>query len=139
MKVFISQPMNGKTQDEILAARAPVVQHFESEGYEVIDNVTSSFEPTGDPASFELQYLAENIRVLSNADVVFFMPGWECYHGCRMEHMLCDEYNKNAYVTENNYIVVFRASDNYDAMIQDSDVSSETIEAPVAEQGEEDE
>ena len=39
MKVFISQPMKGKTKEKIKEERKQVVQALEKQGYEVIDSI----------------------------------------------------------------------------------------------------
>ena len=66
-KLFISQPMRGKTDEEILAERADAVQAARDalgEEVEVID----SFFGTSD-MSHALEYLGESLKLLSKADI----------------------------------------------------------------------
>lgn len=39
MKVFISQPMNGRSNRAIIEERQPIVDAYKREGWEVIDSV----------------------------------------------------------------------------------------------------
>ena len=97
MKVFISQPMNGKTTDEILKERAKVVEAiknmFPADDIEVLD---SFFEDAPHEAA-PLWFLGESIKLLGKADLVFFCPGWANARGCRVEHMCATEYGKDIY------------------------------------------
>lgn len=89
-KLFISQPMHGKTDEEILAERADAVQTAQDalgEEVEVID----SFFGTSD-MSHALEYLGESLKLLSKADIAYFAPGWQEARGCKIEHACADAY-----------------------------------------------
>lgn len=89
-KLFISQPMRGKTDDEILAVRANAIQSAKDalgEDVEVID----SFFGTSD-MSHALEYLGESIKLLAKADIAYFAPGWNDARGCRIEHECAEKY-----------------------------------------------
>lgn len=89
-KLFISQPMRGKTDEEILAERADAVQAARDalgEEVEVID----SFFGTSD-MSHALEYLGESLKLLSKADIAYFAPGWQDARGCKIEHACADAY-----------------------------------------------
>jgi len=89
-KLFISQPMRGKTNEEILAVREKAIESAEKhlgEKCEVID----SFFGTSD-MSHALEYLGESIKLLATADVAYFAPGWEEARGCRIENTCAIEY-----------------------------------------------
>jgi hypothetical protein len=89
-KLFISQPMRGKTDEEILAERADAVQSARDalgEEVEVID----SFFGTSD-MSHALEYLGESLKLLAKADIVYFAPGWNEARGCKIEHVCAEEY-----------------------------------------------
>ena len=88
-KIFISQPMRGKTSEEIRAERekaVEVVKAFVNDEVEVLDSYFDDFD--GNP----LEYLAKSIELLAKADVAYFADGWENYRGCRMEHNACLKY-----------------------------------------------
>ena len=88
-KIFISQPMRGKTSEEIRAERekaVEVVKAFVNDEVEVLDSYFDDFD--GNP----LEYLAKSIELLAKADVAYFAKGWEDARGCRIEHICAVEY-----------------------------------------------
>lgn len=90
-KLFISQPMNGKTDDEILAVRANAIQAArDSLGEEV--EVIDSFFKNAPAEARPLWYLGKSLELLSTADVVYFAPGWEKMRGCCIENRCAKEY-----------------------------------------------
>ena len=89
MKVFISQPMRGKTTEKIKEEREQIVQELEKQGYEVINSILDISE--GRSPVF---YLAKSLELLDEADCVVFMKGWQEARGCRIEHMTAVEYGK---------------------------------------------
>lgn len=92
MKVMISQPMRGKTNEQIRKEREEVVKKLEESGLEVIDTIVSEEPPKGtDEAIF---YLAKSIEFISKVDIVYFMKGWENARGCKIENRICQEYGK---------------------------------------------
>lgn len=90
-KVFISQPMRGKTDEEIIATRSNALQSAMDAVGEEVKLIDSFFK--GAPAEAKpLWYLGESIKCLAEADVAFFAKGWETVRGCRIEHMCAREY-----------------------------------------------
>lgn len=92
-KVFISQPMGGKTNLEIKKERRELVKELNKQGFEVLDTILD----LGDNAT-SLQYLAKSIEIMNEADIVLFMPNWEKARGCIIEHEVALKYGK--YVKE---------------------------------------
>lgn len=92
MKIMISQPMNGKLEDEIRSERAKLVKKLEEQGHEVIDTIFSE-EPPKD-CDTAIYYLAKSIEVIGKVDAVIFMKGWENARGCKIEHQVALDYNK---------------------------------------------
>lgn len=88
MKVFISQPMNGRSNRSIQEERQPIVDTYKKEGWEVIDSILNM-----GPAD-ALIYLAESIKLLNDADRVVMMKGWAKARGCRIEHEIAVSYGK---------------------------------------------
>lgn len=92
MKVFISQPMNNKTEREIrqerkrLRVMAQAV--LDGEDVEIID----SYFPITKEVDKPLLYLGKGIELMAAADVVVFAKGWQEYRGCRIEHSCALEY-----------------------------------------------
>lgn len=92
MKLFISQPMKGKSREEIKIERTSVINLFK-ESCDEVEVIDSFFENAPAQAS-PLWYLGESIKLLGEADVVFFCKGWERYNGCTIEHECAVRYGK---------------------------------------------
>lgn len=91
-KLFISQPMRGKTDEEILAVREKAIRSAEkmlAEPVEVIDSFFQSAPADARP----LWFLGKSLELLSTADVAFFAEGWNEFRGCKIEHTCAVEYN----------------------------------------------
>lgn len=88
-KLFISQPMNGKTNEQILEERQKAISSFDDE-VEVIDSFFKDASRDATP----LWYLGESIKLLGDADVVYFCKDWEKYRGCTIEHECAVRYGK---------------------------------------------
>lgn len=93
-KLFISQPMRGKTDEEILAVRAQAIQAAEREMGEEVNVIDSFFRGVqGDPEAMRpLWCLGESIKLMAKADVAYFAKGWEEARGCRIERECAEEY-----------------------------------------------
>lgn len=88
-KVFVSQPMAGRTDEEILKERERVLNiaaEYLNDETELIDN----FFRGG--ASTPIEYLGKSISLMSRADLVVFAPGWRKGRGCKIERMVAKEY-----------------------------------------------
>ena len=91
-KAMISQPMAGKTDEEIVAAREKAMADLEAMGYEVVNTLFDD-EWYSDAAMKErgvvqvpLCYLAKSLENMSLCHVAYFCKGWEKARGCRIEH-----------------------------------------------------
>ncbi|WP_243134385.1 Thoeris anti-defense Tad2 family protein [Enterocloster asparagiformis] len=90
-RLFISQPMKGLTDDEILATREKAIKSAEEKLGEPVEVIDSFFQNA--PADAKpLWYLAKSIELLATADVAYFAPGWENARGCRIENTCAVEY-----------------------------------------------
>jgi hypothetical protein len=90
-KLFISQPMRGKTDEEILAVRAQAKHEVEASLMEKVVVIDSFIQ--GAPADAKpLWYLGKSLELLSTADIAYFAKGWEEARGCRIEHECAEEY-----------------------------------------------
>lgn len=88
--IFISQPMGGRSDDEINAERRRVIEIARQQFGEV-DALETFFSDFG-PAAKPLDYLARSIEFLAKADVAIFAPGWQDARRCRIEHQCALEY-----------------------------------------------
>lgn len=91
-KAMLSQPMAGKTDEEIVATREKAVAYLESMGYEVV-NTYFDDEWYSDRAMKErgvvqvpLCFLAKSLENMSLCHTAYFCKGWEDARGCRIEH-----------------------------------------------------
>lgn len=90
-KLFISQPMRGKTDEEILAVREKAIKSAESKLGEPVEVIDSFFQNA--PAEARpLWFLGKSLELLSTADVAYFAKGWEDARGCRIENQCAIEY-----------------------------------------------
>ena len=90
-KLFISQPMRGKSDEEILAEREQAIkaaQELVGEPVEVIDSFFQNAPADARP----LWFLGKSLELLSTADVAYFAEGWQEARGCRIEHECAVEY-----------------------------------------------
>lgn len=84
-KLFISQPMNGKSDDEILEERKRAIEAAEKEVGEPVELIDSFFQ--GAPADAKpLWFLGKSLELLSTADIAYFASGWKDARGCKIEH-----------------------------------------------------
>jgi Asp-tRNA(Asn)/Glu-tRNA(Gln) amidotransferase A subunit family amidase len=90
MKVMISQPMKGKSTEQIRNERESAVAKMEAEGHEVVDTVFDDFDADAPP----LKYLARAIDVMADCEGVVFIGDWTDARGCRIEHEAAVMYDK---------------------------------------------
>ena len=94
MKAFISQPMGGLTKEEIDAAREKAVIALKEkygEDIEIIDSWIEEEHPEG-TSNPRLWYLGESIKLMSQADVIYFCRGWLYADGCMIENEVAKRY-----------------------------------------------
>lgn len=90
-RLYISQPMEGKTDAEILSERESAIKSAERELKGKVEVIDSFFQnvPAG---TTPLLIIRESIKLLLTADVVYFAKGWESAMACRIEHEYATEY-----------------------------------------------
>lgn len=100
MKVFISQPMNGRDEKTILDERAKMFQKvqakYPTESIELID----SYIPEACPTNRKHRgswYLGKSLEFLSEADLAVFAPGFEKAKGCLVEYITAKFYGIPTY------------------------------------------
>lgn len=89
-QAFISQPMSGYTDEEILVVRAKATEKLEKMGYEVMDSFITDEIDSKCPG---LSYLARSLSIMANADAVYFVKGYQKARGCLVEEMCAEKYN----------------------------------------------
>ena len=91
MRVFISQPMNNKSDAEIKEERKKMEEIACQLSRQKVEVVESFFEAAPHDAR-PLWFLGKSLELLSTADVILFAPGWENARGCIMEHEAAVRY-----------------------------------------------
>ena len=92
MKVFISQPMKCRTEEEILNERNKAIELLKSNNsnIEILDSYFEDYNPqTG---SIPLKYLAKSIELLADADLLLCIGDWKNARGCKIEHECAKQY-----------------------------------------------
>ena len=96
IKVFISQVMRDKTEDEIIRERNITIDKikgmFSDRSIVIIDSYFEDYNPKG---SVPLKYLSKSLELLADADVAYFCSGWDTARGSRIEHQCAVEYGIN--------------------------------------------
>lgn len=90
-KLFISQPMRGKTDEEILYERTKAIDKAIAATGESVEVIDSFFEKAPVDAK-PMWYLGESIKLLAEADIAYFAAGWQDARGCKIEHTCAVEY-----------------------------------------------
>ena len=105
-KLFISQPMKDKTNEQIQAERDRALETAKKALVEktgisdpCVELIDSFFKDAPHNAK-PLWFLGKSFELLSTADVVFFVKGWAQYRGCKMENKAAHEYLENAIIIE---------------------------------------
>lgn len=93
-KVMISQPMAGKTPEEILKVRDKAVKYLEGLGYEVLDTYfPNDFNNLPmDILNKPLFFLGQSLMYMSYCDAVYFCKDWDKTRGCILEHKAAEVY-----------------------------------------------
>lgn len=91
-KLFISQPMRGKTDEEIRAERIKAIQCVEKIVEEPVAVIDSFFEKAPVNAK-PLWYLGKSLELLSDADIAYFASGWKETIGCWVEYICTIQYD----------------------------------------------
>lgn len=90
MKVFVSQPMSGKTRDAAEHDRAKAIAIIE-ELYP--DEPLIVVNPIDSPSdAVPIWLLGESLELLSSADLAFFCKDWYKDRACSLQHMACAKY-----------------------------------------------
>ena len=92
MKIMISQPMKGKTNEQIKQERAELVEKLEMQGHEVVDTIFADETPKDSDVA--MYFLSKSIEAMAKVDAIIFMPGWKEARGCKIEYRIALEYGK---------------------------------------------
>ena len=92
MKAMLSQPMAGKSEEEIRATREKAIKALEKRNYEIVNTLFTDEWYSSDKmkergvVQIPLCFLAKSLENMSLCHAVYFCNGWEQARGCRIEH-----------------------------------------------------
>lgn len=97
-KCMISQPMAGKTDDEICETRDKALKTLGDLGYQIVNTLFTdewyskeSMNERG-VVQIPLCFLAKSLENMSLCHAAYFCKGWENARGCRIEHEAAKAY-----------------------------------------------
>lgn len=83
MKAMLSQPMAGKSEEEIVATRKRAIAALEAQGYEIVNTLFTdewysqeSMKERG-VVQIPLCFLAKSLENMSLCHAAYFCKGWE--------------------------------------------------------------
>lgn len=98
MKAMLSQPMNGKSDEEIVATRNRAINRLKELGYDIVNTLFTDewyskekMEERG-VVQIPLCFLAKSLENMSLCHAAYFCAGWESARGCRIEHDAAKAY-----------------------------------------------
>lgn len=96
-KLFVSLPMNGRDETDILEEQKYLLNVVNNDicggnnEFELLDTLIQD-EPPVDSTYPRAFYLGNSIAKLAQADLVIFSSNWRDGQGCIIEHMTCSLY-----------------------------------------------
>ena len=91
-KAMLSQPMAGKTDEEIIVTREKAIAALREKGYEIVNTLFTdewygkeAMEKRG-VVQIPLCFLAKSLENMRLCHAAYFCKGWENARGCRIEH-----------------------------------------------------
>ena len=97
-KAMLSQPMAGKTEQEIVATRERAIATLKAAGYEIVNTLFTdewySKEAMAERGVVQIPlcFLAKSLENMSLCHAAYFCKGWENARGCRIEHEAAKSY-----------------------------------------------
>ena len=98
MKAMLSQPMAGKTEQEIVETREKAIHALTEKGYEIVNTLFTdewySKEAMQDRGVVQIPlcFLAKSLENMSLCNAAYFCKGWENARGCKIEHDAAKAY-----------------------------------------------
>ena len=91
INIFISQPMTGLTNEQIIENRAAAASSLrdklgEKYNIKIINNLQMTEEKK------TLEYLGYDIACMADADLVYFIGDWKTHRGCLVEEFIAKKY-----------------------------------------------
>ena len=91
-KLFISQPMNGLSNEEIEKERARILEAVKKMVKDTNIELIDSFFKDAPHDAKPLWFLGKSLKLLSTADIVYFGGDWKNKRGCKLEYEAAKQY-----------------------------------------------
>lgn len=97
-KAMFSQPMAGKSNEEIIATREKAIKVLKEKGFEIVNTLFTdewySKEQMAERGVIQIPlcFLAKSLENMSLCHAVYFCKGWENARGCKIEHEAAKAY-----------------------------------------------
>lgn len=97
-KAMLSQPMAGKTEEEIVATRERAIKVLKEKGFEIVNTLFTDEWYSKEKmvergvVQIPLCFLAKSLENMSLCHAAYFCKGWENARGCRIEHQAAKDY-----------------------------------------------
>ena len=92
IKLFISQPMLNRSNEEIKTERELIIASLKTAMVNSEIEVIDSFFENAPHDAKPLWFLGKSLELLSTADIAVFAKGWETARGCKIEHECALQY-----------------------------------------------
>lgn len=92
MNIFISVPMNNRSDDEVWQDIRAAMDAIPKIFPKVELWMYHTLNTPGPKNAGRLYYLGTSVQALDVADAVYFCPGWKDAKGCLVEHYICELY-----------------------------------------------
>ena len=97
-KAMLSQPMAGKSDEEIVFTRNKAIEALQERGFEIVNTLFAdewyskgNMEARG-VVQIPLYSLAKSLENMSLCHAAYFCEGWENARGCKIEHEAAKAY-----------------------------------------------
>jgi hypothetical protein len=107
-KAMLSQPMAGRTQEEIVATREKAISALDARGYTIVNTLftdewysTEKMTERG-VVQIPLCFLAKSLENMSLCHAAYFCKGWENARGCKLEHDAAKAYGLEVIYEQTN-------------------------------------
>lgn len=97
-KAMLSQPMAGKTDEEIISTRDRAIKVLKENGYTIVNTLFTDEWYNNEKmvergvVQIPLCYLAKSLESMSLCHTAYFCKGWENTRGCKIEHEAAKAY-----------------------------------------------
>jgi len=98
-KAMISQPIVGKSYEEVVVTRDKAIQILKDKGYLIVNTSFIDGPQNRDHMKMRgivqvpIALLSESLDIMSKCHAVFFCKGWEYDRSCKIQHAIAINYN----------------------------------------------